>query len=186
MHSHNLLIACVILTLAYGLAPVSNACYLMQVRRMSVSPAFRYSMMIGAITGAIVGMLFPMFCFGLGAFRPGYNSGVLTMLYDFGYLAFIGSLGCFCVMWMAFGLAIILDENNILPKWLGYYTIWQYVTELMAAPVWIVEIGALRLERPDDLLVRDDPLCLVADHRVRVHLPGDQEPARGRTRQRLA
>jgi hypothetical protein len=141
MHSHNLLIACVILTLAYGLAPVSNACYLMQVRRMSVSPAFRYSMMIGAITGAIVGMLFPMFCFGLGAFRLGYRSGVLTMLYDFGYLAFIGSLGCFCVMWMAFGLAIILDENNILPKWLGYYTIWQYVTELMAAPVWIVKSG---------------------------------------------
>ena len=141
MHSHNLLIACVILTLAYGLAPVSNACYLMQVRRMSVSPAFRYSMMIGAITGAIVGMLFPMFCFGLGAFRPGYDSGVLTMLYDFGYLAFIGSLGCFCVMWMAFGLAIILDENGILPKWLGYYTIWQYVTELMAAPVWIVKSG---------------------------------------------
>jgi hypothetical protein len=98
-------------------------------------------MMIGAITGAIVGMLFPMFCFGLGAFRPGYDSGVLTMLYDFGYLAFIGSLGCFCVMWMAFGLAIILDENNILPKWLGYYTIWQYVTELMAAPVWIAKSG---------------------------------------------
>jgi hypothetical protein len=82
-----------------------------------------------------------MFCFGLGAFRPGYSPAVLAMLYDFGYLAFIGSLGCFCVMWMAFGLAIILDENNILPKWLGYYTIWQYVTELMAAPVWIVKSG---------------------------------------------
>src|SRR6202034_3130329 len=39
MHSHNLLIACVILTLAYGLAPASNACYLMQVRRIAVSPA---------------------------------------------------------------------------------------------------------------------------------------------------
>ena len=141
MHSHNLLIACVILTLAYGLAPVSNACYLVQVKRMSVNPAFRYAMMIGATTGAIVGMLFPMFCFGLGAFRPGYRAAILTMLYDFGYLAFIGSLGCFCVMWMAFGLAIILDKNNILPKWLGYYTIWQYVTELMAAPVWIVKSG---------------------------------------------
>lgn len=87
-------------------------------------------------------MLFPMFCFGLGAFRPGYSPpAVLSMLYDFGYLAFIGSLGCFCVMWMAFGLAILLDTNNVLPKWLGYYTVWQYMTELMAAPVWINRSG---------------------------------------------
>ena len=39
------------------------------------------------------------------------------------------------------GLAIILDDNNVLPKWLGYYTVWQYVTELMAAPVWISKSG---------------------------------------------
>ena len=44
-------------------------------------------------------------------------------------------------MWMAFGLAIILDENSILPKWLGYYTVWQYVSELIAAPVWIAKSG---------------------------------------------
>jgi hypothetical protein len=141
MQSHNLLVACVLLTLSYGLAPVSNAVYLMQIKRMSVSPAFRYTLMMGAITGAIVGMLFPMFCFGLGAFRPGYSPAVMSMLYDFGYLAFIGSLGCFCVMWMAFGLAILLDKNNVLPKWLGYYTVWQYMTELMAAPVWINKSG---------------------------------------------
>ncbi|MBB3604170.1 hypothetical protein FHT40_003831 [Mycolicibacterium sp. BK556] len=141
MQSHNLLIACAILTLSFGLAPVSNAVYLIQVKRMSVSPVFRYSIMVGSMTGAIVGMLFPMFCFGLGAFRSGYSASTLEMLYDFGYLAYIGSLGCFCVMWMSFGLAILLDQNNILPKWLGYYTIWQYVTELIAAPVWIAKSG---------------------------------------------
>lgn len=141
MQSQNLLIACVILTLSFGLAPVSNAIYLIQIRRMSVSPAFRLMLMAGSIVGAIVGMLFPMFCFGLGAFRSGYDPAVLALLYDFGYLAFIGSLGCFCVMWMAFGLAILLDENHILPKWLGYYTIWQYVSELVAAPVWIAHGG---------------------------------------------
>src|SRR3546814_858343 len=141
MQSQNLLLACVILTLSFGLAPVSNACYLIQMRRMSVSPAFRLALMIGAMIGAIVGMLFPMFCFGLGAFRPGYDPAILAMLYDFGYLAFIGSLGCFCVMWTALGLAILLDKNNILPKWLGYYTVWQFVSELVAAPVWIAKSG---------------------------------------------
>lgn len=141
MQSPNLLIGCVVLILAFGMAPVSNACYLNQIRRMSVSPVLRYSLMAGATTGTIVGMVFAMFCFGLGAFRPGYDPAIMAMLYDFGYLAFIGSLGCFCIMWLAFGLAIILDQNNILPKWLGYYTVWQYVTELMAAPVWIAKNG---------------------------------------------
>lgn len=141
MQSPNLLIACAILILVFGLAPVANAVYLNQIRRMSVSPVLRYSVLMGSMTGTIVGMLFAMFCFGLGAFRPGYDPAILAMLYDFGYLAFIGSLGCFCIMWMAFGLAIILDQNNILPKWLGYYTVWQYVTELMAAPVWIAKSG---------------------------------------------
>lgn len=141
MQSPNLLVACVVLTLSFGLAPVSNACYLMQIKRMSVSPVVRYTLMVGSITGAIVGMLFPLFCFGLGAFRSGYDPKVLSMLFDFGYLAFIGSLGCFCVMWMAFGLAILLDQNRILPKWLGYYTVWQYVSELIVAPVWINTSG---------------------------------------------
>lgn len=141
MQSHNLLIACAVLALSFGLAPLTNAVYLIQIKRMSVSPVFRYCVMVGSMTGAIVGMLFPMFCFGLGAFRTGYDTSVLAMLYDFGYLAFIGSLGCFCIMWMAFGLAIILDRNGVLPKWLGYYTVWQYVTELIAAPVWIAKSG---------------------------------------------
>jgi hypothetical protein len=141
MQSQNLLIACVILILSLGLAPVSNAVYLDQMRRMSVSPAFRVAMMGAAIVGAVVGMLFPLFCFGVGAFRSDYSHDVLVMLYDFGYLAFIGSLGCFCVMWGVFGLAILLDKNNILPKWLGYYTVWQFMSELMAAPVWIAESG---------------------------------------------
>lgn len=141
MHSHNLLVACAILVLTFGLGPVSNAVYLIQMKRMSVSPVFRYVLLMGAITGTIVGMLFPLFCFGLGAFRPGYRHDILAMLFDFGYLAFIGSLGCFCVMWMAFGLAIVLDQNGVLPKWLGYYTVWQYVSELVAAPVWIAKSG---------------------------------------------
>ena len=141
MQSPNLLTATTILILSIGLAAVANACYAMQMKRMSVSPAFRYAFMAGSVAGAIVGCLFPMFCFGLGAFRPDYDPQILAMLYDFGYLSFLGSLGCFCVMWSMLGLAIILDKNQILPKWLGYYTVWQYMTELFAATVWIAKTG---------------------------------------------
>lgn len=141
MQSPNLLIASTILILSLGLSAVANACYVVQMKRMSISPVFRYAFMAGSMTGAIVGCLFPMFCFGLGAFRPGYDPEILAMLYDFGYLSFIGSLGCFCLNWMLLSLAIILDKNAILPKWLGYYTIWQYVTELFATTVWISKSG---------------------------------------------
>ncbi len=141
MQSPNLLIASSILIVAIGLSAVGNACYMVQMRRMSVSPVFRFAFLAGSIVGAIVGCLFPMFCFGLGAFRPGYDPQILAMLYDFGYLSFIGSLGCFCLNWGMLSLAIILDKNEILPKWLGYYTVWQYATELFAATVWITKTG---------------------------------------------
>lgn len=141
MQSQNLLIASAILILSLGLSAVANACYLVQIKRMSVSPVFRYAFIAGSMVGAIVGCLFPMFCFGLGAFRSGYDDQILVMLYDFGYLSFIGSLGCFCLNWMLLSLAIILDKNRILPRWLGYYTIWQYVTELFATTVWISKSG---------------------------------------------
>ncbi len=141
MQSPNLLIACAILILSVGLSGVANACYMVQMKRMSVSPVFRFAFMAGSIFGAIVGCLFPMFCFGLGAFRPGYDPQIMALLYDLGYLSFIGSLGCFCLNWGMLSLSILLDKNNILPKWLGYYTVWQYVTELFAATVWITKTG---------------------------------------------
>jgi len=141
MQSPKLLIACTILTLAVGLSAVGNAVYMCQMKRMSVSPVFRFAFMAGAMTGAIVGCLFPMFCFGLGAFRSGYDPEILAMLYDFGYLSFIGCMGCFFLNWSCLGLSILLDTNNTLPKWLGYYTLWQSVSELVIAPVWIAKSG---------------------------------------------
>lgn len=141
MQSPKLLVACTILTLSVGLSAVANACYMVQIRRMSVSPVFLFAFMAGSIVGAMVGCLFPMFCFGLGAFRPGYDPQILAMLYDFGYLSFIGSLGCFCLNWSMLGLAILLDKNRILPKWLGYYVVWQFMTEFFVATVWIAKTG---------------------------------------------
>lgn len=141
MQSPNLLIACTIFTLAYGLSAVGTALYMIQMKRMSVSPVLRYALMVGQIAGTIVGALFPMFCFGLGAFRPGYDPEVLAMMYDFGYLSFMGSLGCFCLPWSMLALAILLDKNRVIPRWMGYWTAWQYVTELLIASCWIAKTG---------------------------------------------
>ncbi len=137
----NILIAGIILMLTIGLSGVCNAIYVTQIWRMSVSPVFRYAFMMGATTGAIVGCLFPFVCFTIGTFREGYDPQIMQLLYDFGYMSFIGCLGCFFVMWTCMGLAIILDDNNTLPKWLGYYTVWQAMTELFATTLWVAQVG---------------------------------------------
>lgn len=118
-------------------AVVTVGAYWLVLARMAVSPAIKYAFLVGQVIGSVVGALLPITMFGLAGFRSGYDPQTLAMFYDFAYLAYNGSLGCFCLPWLALSLAIILDKNRILPKWLGYYTAWQYVTELFAASVWL-------------------------------------------------
>ena len=143
MQSPNLLVATVVLCLSVGLASIASALVAVQMKRMEgVSPAMPYAYLAGAVmVGAIPGCLFPMLCFALGAFRPDYDPQILALLYDMGFMAFIGSLGCFCCMYMVFAIAIFLDKRRIFPKWLAYFTIWNFVTELVAAPGWITKTG---------------------------------------------
>jgi len=46
---------------------------------------------------------------------------------------FIGSL-----IWMA---AILLDKNNVFPKWFGYYNLCNALTEVVTGPSWIFHQG---------------------------------------------
>jgi len=142
MQSPNLVTACAIYMLVWGFGAIATGgIYMSQMRRMSVSPMLRWAFFVGQTAGGIVGALVPMMCFGLGAFRSGYDPEILAMLYDFGYLAFMGSLGCFCLPWMVLALSILLDRNRIIPRWIGYWTAWQYVTELLIASCWITKTG---------------------------------------------
>ena len=42
----------------------------------------------------------------------------------------------FATAYLAFAIAILVDKNNIFPKWLAYLTIWQIVTEVIATQLW--------------------------------------------------
>ena len=186
MQSHNLLVACAILTVSFGLAPLSNAVYLIQVKRMSVSPVLRYSMMVGSMTGAIVGMLFPMFCFGLGAFRSGYSpvdAGDALRLRIPGLHRLAGLL--------------LRHVDGLRP---GHHPRQQQRVAEVARLLHRLavrhradggsrldlQVGSVCMERLDDVLVRDGALRVVADHRLRLHLPSHQESARRRARECLA
>ena len=47
----------------------------------------------------------------------------------------------FATAYLAFAIAILVDKNEIFPKWLAYLTIWQIVTEVIATQMWLQTSG---------------------------------------------
>jgi hypothetical protein len=132
-----------LLSLTLGLASLSSGVIVVQMRRMvGVGTVLPYAYLAALAVAGVPGCLFPAFMFTAGAFRPDYDARIQVMLYDLGFLSFVGSLGCFIVQYLVFALAIFLDRRAIFPRWLGYLTIWALVTELVAVPVWFVRTGA--------------------------------------------
>lgn len=142
MTSPGLSFAIVLLALSLGMYALNSGLMLTQMKRMEgVSPVLRYSYVAVLGVGGVPGCLFPGYMFALGAFRPEYDSQILVMLYELGFLCFVGSLGCFVFQYVVFAIAVFLDKRNIFPKWLGYFSIWTLVTEIVAAPVFLTRSG---------------------------------------------
>ena len=142
MTSPNLSLAVVLLALSLGMYALNSGLMLTQMKRMvGVSPVLRYAYIAVLGVGGLPGCLFPGYMFALGAFRPEYDPEILAMLYDLGFLCFVGSLGCFIIQYVVFTIAVFLDKRGIFPKWLGYFSIWTLVTELVATPVFITQTG---------------------------------------------
>lgn len=130
-----------LLMLVIGLAGMVNGLVAFQMRRMSVSSVFAYAYITSLAVGAVPGCLLASFSFLTAAFRPDRDPEVIALLYDLGLLSFVGSLGCFTTQYLILALAIFWDRNDIFPKWMAYVCIWQIVTELLAAPVFIFKSG---------------------------------------------
>lgn len=142
MTSPDLSFAIVLLAMSLGMYALNSGLMLTQMKRMEgVSLVLRYAYIAVLGVGGLPGCLFPGYMFALGAFRPEYDPQILAMLYDLGFLCFVGSLGCFVIQYVVFAIAVFLDRRGIFPKWLGYFSIWTLVTELVAAPVFVTQTG---------------------------------------------
>jgi hypothetical protein len=131
-----------LLSLTLGFASLSSGVIVVQMKRMEgVSRALPYAYLAALAVAGVPGCLLPALIFAAGVFRPDYDPQIQVMLYDLGFLSFVGSLGCFIVQYLVFALAIFLDRRAIFPRWLGYFTIWALVTELVAVPVWVTRTG---------------------------------------------
>jgi hypothetical protein len=140
-HSLTIKIGFGLLMIVIGFASWANGLIAMQMKRMSVGSVWAYAYIAALAVGALPGCIFAAFSFLTAVGRPDLSPHIMVLLYDMGLLMFIGSLGCFATMYLVFALAILLDKNQIFPKWLAYVTIWQIVTEVLAAPVFIFKHG---------------------------------------------
>jgi hypothetical protein len=130
-----------LLMIVIGFASWANGLVALHMKRMSVGSVWAYAYIAALAVGALPGCIFAAFAFLVAVFRPDRNPHVLVLLYDMGLLMFVGSLGCFATMYLVLALAILLDKNKIFPKWLAYVTIWQIMTEVLAAPIFIFRHG---------------------------------------------
>ncbi|HTV98273.1 MAG TPA: hypothetical protein VME42_19945 [Steroidobacteraceae bacterium] len=131
----------VLLGIFLGFASMGTGVIVVQMRRMSISSVLPYGYLACGAAAALPGCYFCALLFSVAAFRPDRDPHLIALLYDAGFAGFIGCLGCFATQYVVFAVAIFLDRNRIFPKWLGYMTIWNFVTELVAAPVWIFKRG---------------------------------------------
>jgi hypothetical protein len=140
-HSTTIKIGFSLLMVVMALSAFSNGLVALQMKRMSVSPVFAYSYIASLAVGAIPGCLFCGFCFLTAVLRPDRDPHLIALLYDMALLTFVGSMGCFATQYLILALAIFLDTNGIFPTWMAYVTVWQVVTEVMAAPLFIFKAG---------------------------------------------
>ncbi|MCG5434166.1 hypothetical protein LV457_17995 [Mycobacterium sp. MYCO198283] len=131
-----------VLMVVIGWAAWANGLIAYQITRMSVGSVWAYAYIGALAVGAVPGCLLAAFAFLAAVLRPDRDPQLLALLYDVGLLTFVGSLGCFSTAYLVFALAVFLDRNGVFPTWIAYVTIWQIVTEIMAAPVFLFTDGA--------------------------------------------
>ena len=137
----NMQIGMVLLAIFLGFASMGTGLIVVQMKRMSSGSVLAYGYLAAGAAAALPGCYFCGLLFSVAAFRPDRDPSLVALLYDMGFVGFIGCLGCFMVQYLVFAIAIFRDKRAIFPKWLGYVTIWNFVTELVAAPVWIFKSG---------------------------------------------
>src|SRR5678816_55712 len=103
-----------------GMTAPCNALIAYSMRRMSVSRSFAYSYLLLYSLSAIPGMLLMCIALTVGAMRPDRDPELISWLYDFAFLSFVGTMGVFLIGSLVWMVAILIDKNRVFPKWFSY------------------------------------------------------------------
>ncbi len=140
-HHHGLLIGFAFVFLISGMTAMMNALLAYSMRRMSVSRAFAYSYLVIYALSTLPGLLFLGIGLTVGVMRPDRDPAIVSWLYDFSFMTFVGTMGCFLVGSLVWMTAILLDRNRVFPRWFGYFNLANALTEVVVAPAWIFNEG---------------------------------------------
>lgn len=127
--------------LTAGLTACQNGLIGYSMRRMSVSRAFGYSYIAIYGTAAFPGMLLAATMFAVGALRLDRDPELLMLIYDMGFLSFQGTMGIFLIGSLVWMLAILIDRNQVFPKWFGYFCLCNAFTEFVIVTIWFTREG---------------------------------------------
>lgn len=125
-----------------GMCGPMNALLAYSMRRMSVSRIYAYSYLAMYALSAVPGMLVMAIAMTTAALRPQRDPELIQWLYDFAFLSFSGTMGVFLVGSVVWLVAILIDKNNVFPKWFAYLGLCNALTEVVVAPAWIFQRGA--------------------------------------------
>lgn len=125
-----------------GMCGPMNALLAYSMRRMSVSRIFAYSYLVMYALSAIPGMLVMAIAMTVAALRPQRDPELIHWLYDFAFLSFSGTMGVFLIGSVVWLVAILIDRNDVFPKWFAYLGLCNALTEVVVAPAWIFHRGA--------------------------------------------
>jgi hypothetical protein len=131
-----------IIFLITGMAALCNALIGYSMARMSVSKAFPLAYVILYSLSAIPGMLYCAILLCVGALRPDRDPALLRWLYEAALLTFVGTMGIFLLGTLVWLIAVLIDDNRVLPRWFGYLNICNLLTEVVVAPAWTARRGA--------------------------------------------
>lgn len=98
--------------------------------------------LIGGLASSMFFVL-PALFWQVAAFRMERNPDIILMLNDVGWILTVSPVPPFLVQFIPIGFAILVDKNNpsLLPRWMGYVTLWACVLYSPAVLLYFFKTG---------------------------------------------
>jgi len=100
------------------------------------------SQVLGAVLGCAF-LLLSVILFGVTAFRPDRPPELTLLLSDLAWLVLVTPSGPFILQTASLGAAVLTDrsETPVLPRWLGYLTLWVSASTVPALVAFFFKTG---------------------------------------------
>jgi len=142
LHRWNILMGmsiCVIASALYVPWSVAISGQMLRIEKARFA-AFSYVQFLAGGVGAAFFMISPLFWITV-AFRSSHVADSLLLLNDFAWLSWLISWPFFFVQEIAVGLCILVYGKTLIPRWVGYLSIWAGVSMIPVSAIAFFKTG---------------------------------------------